>query len=256
MAAVRGCLLSLLVLLCVAPASGGGDSAQAVLASRDADAADALRALDAAANAAGTAAGSVDAAAGAAAGAAAVANAGAAAGTSSAAAAAGAAGAAGGRAGFDFHALSSAASKAASGAGAAAGATQRLGSAAGALGGGGGGPSMLGRLGSLMYAAASMVERAAGAGVGGSASEKEACFTCRYLLRVAYAAAGGRHASDAELMSALVSACMDAPPVSAQGCATLVELKKEIAATLGKSNNFNGVCDDIQLCWAGLMWVA
>ena len=111
------------------------------------------------------------------------------------------------------------------------------------------------------------------------------------MLRVAYAAAGGKYASDGELGAAIAATCIGAPPVFYQGCETLLELKKPIAKLLGYDSNFNGVCNEIQvrfvcaryiyyffppclratrratltsplplpllsqLCWSGLMWM-
>ena len=113
------------------------------------------------------------------------------------------------------------------------------------------------------------------------------------MLRVAYAAAGGKYASNGELGAAIAAMCIGAPPVFYQGCETLLELKKPIAQLLGYDSNFNGVCNEIQvrsvcalrcaiclrlllddlhasgattspfapppllaqLCWSGLMWM-
>ena len=67
------------------------------------------------------------------------------------------------------------------------------------------------------------------------------------MLRVAYAAAGGKYASDGELGAAIAATCIGAPPVFYQGCETLLELKKPIAKLLGYDSNFNGVCNEIQV---------
>ena len=89
--------------------------------------------------------------------------------------------------------------------------------------------------------------------LGGSASERESCFACRYLLRAAYDAAGGKEATGDELTAALTAICLAAPPVYMQGCSTMLELKTHIADTLGFGRDFSEVCGDIQLCWEGLM---
>lgn len=88
---------------------------------------------------------------------------------------------------------------------------------------------------------------------GGSASERESCFACRYLLRSAYDAAGRGGASSEEITTALTSICLSAPPAYRQGCTTMVDLKEEIATTLGFGRDFDDVCEDMQLCWDGLM---
>jgi len=61
------------------------------------------------------------------------------------------------------------------------------------------------------------------------------------VLRVAYAAAGGKYASDAELGAAIAATCIGAPPVFYQGCETLLELKKPIAQLLGFSSFVTGL---------------
>ena len=104
-----------------------------------------------------------------------------------------------------------------------------------------------------MMAATMALAPSGTAPLGGSASERESCFACRYLLRAAYDAAGGKEATGDELTAALTAICLAAPPVYMQGCATMLELKTHIADTLGFGRDFSEVCGDIQLCWEGLM---
>lgn len=113
-----------------------------------------------------------------------------------------------------------------------------------------------GRVSGLASKAGGFLKAATGGGTAGSASEKEACFTCKWTLRKAYAAAGGKYASSGDLQAAIVAACTEVPPVFHQGCQTLLELKKPISDLLGFGSNFNRVCEEVQLCWTGLMWLS
>ena len=113
----------------------------------------------------------------------------------------------------------------------------------------------LGGVSGALKVASGLASKATGGGVSGSASEKEACFTCKWVLRVAYAGAGGKRATDAELIEAIAAYCLTAPPVMGQGCQTLLELKRPVARALGRGSGFNDVCNDVQLCWKGLMWL-
>lgn len=87
----------------------------------------------------------------------------------------------------------------------------------------------------------------------GTAPEMEACFTCNYILRRAYVLAGKANAGADDIAMAIVAACDDIPPVLKQGCETLVELKKRVSIDLRSGTSFEDACENVQLCWTGLM---
>jgi hypothetical protein len=90
-------------------------------------------------------------------------------------------------------------------------------------------------------------------GSAGIASEKEACFTCQFVLRKAYIIAGKELAASDDIAMAISAVCDNSPPVFGQGCESLVELKKRVSQDLVDGKAFDQICKDAQLCWPGLM---
>lgn len=107
----------------------------------------------------------------------------------------------------------------------------------------------IGKIGKLLSKGAKLANNAGD----GTAPEMEACFTCNYILRRAYALAGKGGAGADDIAMAIVAACDDIPPVLKQGCETLVELKKRVAVDLRSGTSFEDTCEHVQLCWTGLM---